>query len=39
MKFFTTCKTLDEREKEYRHLTTIHHPDHGEDIIPTRGVN
>lgn len=39
MKFFTTCKTLDELKKEYRRLTMIHHPDHGGDTATMAAIN
>lgn len=39
MKFFTTCRTLDELKKEYRRLTMIHHPDHGGDTATMAAIN
>ena len=32
MKYFTSCRTMDELKKEYRRLAMLHHPDHGGDL-------
>lgn len=39
MKFFNTCKSLDELKAEYRRLIKIHHPDCGGDTETMKQVN
>lgn len=39
MKFFTSCKSLEELKAEYRRLVKIHHPDHGGDLETMKQVN
>lgn len=39
MKYFTTCKTLDELKKEFRRLAMLHHPDHGGDTETMKAIN
>ena len=39
MKYFESCKNLDELKREYRRLSKIHHPDLGGDLETMKAVN
>lgn len=39
MKYFTTCKTLDELKAAYRKLALRYHPDHGGDTATMQAIN
>lgn len=39
MKYFASCKNLDELKKEYRRLAMRHHPDHGGDTATMQAIN
>ena len=39
MKYFTSCKTLDELKAEYRRLSMRHHPDRGGDTATMQAIN
>ncbi len=39
MKYFMSCKTLDELKREYRRLSKIHHPDRGGDEETMKAIN
>lgn len=39
MKYFTSCRTLDELKKEYRRLAMLNHPDHGGNNETMAAIN
>lgn len=39
MKFFNTCKTIEDVKETYRKLAFLHHPDRGGDIETMKQVN
>lgn len=39
MKYFMSCKTLDDLKREYRRLASIHHPDVGGDTATMQAIN
>lgn len=39
MKYFNSCKTLEELKKEFRRLAMLHHPDRGGDVETMKQIN
>lgn len=39
MKFFESCKTLQELKKEYKRLAMLFHPDRGGDVATMQEIN
>lgn len=39
MKYFSSCRSLDELKAEYRRLTLKYHPDVGGDVEIMKGIN
>lgn len=39
MKYFASCRTLDELKKEYRRLAMLNHPDRGGDEETMKAIN
>ena len=39
MKYFSSCRSLDELKAEYRRLTLKHHPDVGGDVETMKEIN
>lgn len=39
MKYFATCRTLEELKKEYRRICILHHPDRGGDTATMAAIN